>query len=407
MPKFRSEWLLAFTFACGCANESSPIGDEADGTSSESDVGDETDGSETSSDDDTTTGNEAECEALRLAIEDVIESYRTTEQLVGVVVSVDTAACDPWTAAWGEANIGAGEPLTSDHLLRAGSVTKSYTAALVLLLGEEGLLSLDDTLDLWGIVVPSASEITIRQILNHTSGLADYQYNDEFEQALLADPDRVWTPQELIDYASALGPVGAPGEMHSYANTNYLIAALVAEAAAQQPYAEALHARVLDPAQLGHTWVEGDESWDEPTATGYAVVSMAAPEDTTGYYHASQGWAAGAIVTTAEQLRVWMATLLATDFLDPDSQAELVDLVPASNIVGYGLGVFAIEFGDVVAYGHNGAVMGFQAGVLYDPGTGTSVAVMQNQISVDDLGNVASDPTALAGMILETVANQD
>lgn len=397
MPTRRLPWLLAFALASACSDE--PL--QTEGTSD--DVASTESGSTT---DDETTGDGDQCEALRVAIEAVIESYQVAEQLVGVVVSVDTTGCDSWTAAWGEADTAAGVPLTSDHLLRAGSLTKSYTAALVLVLAEDGLLSLDDTLDLWGVVVPDATEITIRQLLNHTSGLADYQSSAEFTQALQVDPDRIWTPQELIDYALALGPVAAPGELHSYSNTNYVIAALLAEAAAQQPYAEALRTRIFEPTQLIHTYVEGDELWNEPTATGYLVVSMGAPQDTTGFYHGSQVWSAGAIVSTAGQLRAWIAALLTTDFLDPDSQAELVDLVPSPGIVGYGLGVFAIEFGDVVAYGHNGAVMGFQASAFYDPATGTSVAVMQNQIAVDDLGNLASDPTVLAGTILEVVAAQ-
>jgi D-alanyl-D-alanine carboxypeptidase len=368
--------------------------DEADGTSS-------TDSEEST--DDTTTGNEVDCEALRLAIEDVITSYRTAQQLVGVVVSVDSGACDEWTAAWGEADIAGMVPLTSDHLMRAGSLTKSYTATLVLKLAEDGLLSLDDTLDAWGITVPSAGEITIRQLLNHTSGLADYQYNEDFDMAVNADPDRVWMPQELIDHAVALGPVGSPGEGYSYSNTNFIIAALVVEAAADQPYAAALRSRVLEPAQLEHTWVEGDETWTDAMATGYLTVAMGAPQDTTGFYHASQVWSAGAIVTTAEEQRTWIATLFTTDFLAPDSQMELVDFVPAPGTAGYGLGVFAVEFGNVVAYGHNGACMGFQAGSFYDPGTATSVAVMQNQVQLDAMGSVAADPTVLAGMILETV----
>ncbi len=391
---------LGLVLGLGCGD----TGEETDSPGSDAGPDAESDSASVGDDSSTSEGSEAECEELRQVLETAIDSYRSMASLVGIAVSVSSGMCEPWTGAWGLANAATGEPLTTDHLLRAGSVTKMYTAPLVLVLAREGLLSLDDALDSWGMVVPGAAEITIRQLLNHTSGLADYQHSGAFWQDLGADPGRVWSPQELIDYAVALGPVGAPGQAHWYSNTNYILAGLIVEQATGQSYAEALRTRVLQPNQLAHTYLEGYEVWDEPTATGYLVRGMGELEDTSGDYHASQVWSAGALVSTVEDLREWISVLLGTDFLDADSQAELIDFVPAAGTSGYGLGVFVLETANVRAFGHNGAVMGFQATALHDPKTRSSIAVMHNQLVLDGSDHIAIDPTLLAVVMLEAIA---
>jgi D-alanyl-D-alanine carboxypeptidase len=417
-------WCLAAWLCAGCGDDGSGVGDAQTGTgpsatgpaedtgtsSSGSGPADDSEGStaRASSSEDTasSTGDEAaHCDDARAIVEAAAAEYARGRKLVGLAVAFATEACDPWTGAWGLADTSTGRALTAEHVLRAGSVTKSYTAALVLKLAEDDLLALDDTLQSWGVDVPSADAITLRQLLNHTSGLADYQNNATFQAGVTADPDRVWTPQELVDFSVELGPVGVPGEAHVYSNANYVIAALIAEAAARSSYAQALRERVLAPIGLQHTFVEGHERWPDPTATGYlATVDARAPADTTGLYDASQVWSAGAIVGTADDVRTWISALLGSDFLEPDSQSELVTFVPADG-ADYGLGVFRIESDGVVAFGHNGAVMGFQAAAFVHPDSGTSVAVLHNQVTLTAAGGLASDPTSLALEILAAVAD--
>jgi len=373
------------------ADETSTTGASAAATGSS----DATDASE--------TGPLATCLEQQDLVGQVVQTYQESQPLVGLVVSASTEGCEPWSQAWGTADLATDEALTPQHILRAGSVTKSYTAALMLRLEEAGILGLDDTIDLWGLDIPSADEITIRQLLNHTSGLADYQANPTFVEALTADPDRVWTPAELVAYTVELGPVGAPGGTHAYSNANYVIAALVSEDATGGTYRDALYTHVLEPAGLVHTYLEGEDTWDEPTAVGYLVQADGRPQDTTGGYHGSAVWSSGALVGTGDDVRRWMETLLATDFLSAPSQAQLVEWVPAGP-VSYGLGIFAVESRNVTAYGHNGAVMGFQAAALYHPHSGATVSVLQNEITVDGTGALATDPTTLATQILEALA---
>lgn len=372
------------------------------GEDTSSDDSSSTGGSTTSADESTSTGVDQRCVDLELALRDVADAYQTRAGILGLSVSAQSPGCDPWIQAAGVAQLPE-TALTSEYVLRTGSITKTFTAALLLRLVDQGRMTLEDTLQDWGIDLPAAEQITIRQLLNQTSGLSDYSTSDEFTAALIADPDRIWEPQELLDYAAALPSVGVPGAAHHYANTNYVIAGLVAQAADRRDYAASLRANVLEPAGLEHTYVEGDEDWTEPTAAGYLVPSGGRPLATVDRYHASQSWSAGAVVATASDVRLFMSTLLTTDFLSPESQAAMVELVD-----DYGLGVFRIESGDVVGFGHNGAVMGFQAGSLYDPSTGTTVAVLQNQININAQGGLESDhPVVLALALLQAASDAD
>lgn len=351
------------------------------------------------------TGAPEYCADIGAIIETQAGAYHEDLGLVGLSVAVSFDACDPLRFSWGAASLESAEALTADHLMRAGSVTKIFTSVLLLKLVEERLLDLDETLDTFGLDVPLASSITIRHLLNHTSGLADYQQNDAFRQALQQDPSRVWTPQELVEYATELGSTGEPGQLHAYSNTNYVLAAMIAEHAAGESYADALRAHVLDPGGLTHTYVEAEDVWEGATAKGYVVVNGGTPQDTMGLYHASQVWASGAVVSTADDLRVFLHMLLSTDFLDPESQNALIEFVPTMLpvITQYGLGLFVLESGSVTAFGHNGAVMGFQAAALHHPGTVSTVTVMQNQLTLTASGTIAADPVELAAELIEAV----
>lgn len=386
------------------ADAGSSAGPHTDDTGAE-DTDVSVDSGTTSADAETTGGDDPACQGWREELEAVAMQYVEANALVGLSVAANQQGCAAWSSAWGVASLADDTALTPEHILRAGSVTKSFTAALVLKLAEDGLLSLDDALSDWEQDIPGADEITIRQLLNHTSGLADYQSNRAWQSAAMADVMQVWDPQALVDFAVELGPVGAPGSGHVYANTNYVLAGVVAELASGTSYGDALRSWVLEPAGLTHTYLDGFDRWSEPTATGYLVISDGEPFDSTPLYHPSTVWAAGAVVATADDLQRWLTQLLSSDFLSADSQTELVTFVPMPGGAGYGLGIYEAGADGVTAFGHNGAILGFQSAVMFDAATGTTVAVMHNQIQLV-AGVPATDPTALALEMLATVAEQ-
>jgi D-alanyl-D-alanine carboxypeptidase len=152
-----------------------------------------------------------------------------------------------WQGASGLGDLRANRPARAGDRFRVGSMTKSFVAALVLQLVGEGRLSLDDNLERWlpGLV-PSGERITVRQLLNHTSGL--YNYSDD-----LPEPPRRFRPRELVAIATGHKPLFTPGTQFSYSNTNYILAGLLVERVTGQPLDDQLEQRIFQPLGLDHT----------------------------------------------------------------------------------------------------------------------------------------------------------
>ncbi|WP_434042493.1 MULTISPECIES: serine hydrolase domain-containing protein [Sorangium] len=149
------------------------------------------------------------------------------------------------------------------------SITKSFVAALALMLRAEGRLSLDDAVSRYVDGVPRGEQISVRQIMNHTSGLFDFTSFDEFWSAALDDPTHARTPAELVALAASKPPYFEPGQGFASSNTNYIVAGLLVEAASGEPVGELLRSRVLEPAELAHTYLDGAEAAMPGLVHGY------------------------------------------------------------------------------------------------------------------------------------------
>ena len=345
------------------------------------------------------------CEQLGERIQALAQAHQQKYSLVGLSLSFATLGCEAKSWSWGIADYHSEEPLRTEHLMRIGSVTKSYTAALMLKLVEEGKVNLGDTLADWGWSFAASAEITIQQLLNHTSGLRSYEKNADFIKAHEEDPAREWTAQELAEYSIELEPVDEPGARHVYANGNYILASLVIEKASGQSYGEALRSRIFQPAGLVHTYLEAAETWSDPFALGHVAQGGSVIGDVTDLDHASQVGTAGAIVSTAGDLRSWMATLLTSDFLTETSQKALQQWVPGVNGYDYGLGVLSLEWDEESSScGHDGAAGGFRSSVFHHPKTESTIAIMQNQFSFSKAGHLLNDsPTMLVAEVLQEI----
>ena len=146
----------------------------------------------------------------------------------GAIVAVRTPE-GTWVSARGVADLSSGEPMKPEMYHRIGSVTKTFTVTLLLQAEAQGLLSLDDTIDQYVKGVPNGDEITLRQMANMTSGIADYTGNEQFLDEVFSDPERVWTPQELVRIGIEDSPMFDPGTAWFYSNTNYVLLGLVLE----------------------------------------------------------------------------------------------------------------------------------------------------------------------------------
>lgn len=249
-------------------------------------------------------------------------------------------------------------PVHASDRFRIGSITKTFVAALVLRLVEDGRLRLSDPVERWlpGLV-PDGHAITVRQLLSHTSGLPDYVDDEQ----LIVDRDRHWQPRELV--ALALAPPAAsalPRGSYAYSSTNYIILGLLAERVGGADLESQLRERLFEPLGLQATSFAPGEARGQ-YVHGYRPPShqgivTGPPVDTDGE-PAWWLWAAGGIVSTSGDLQRFFAALLGGEVLGPKLLREMRTLVPAGSL-RYGLGIAAFSTPCGTAWGHTGNVLG-------------------------------------------------
>ena len=284
-----------------------------------------------------------------------------------------------WTyaRAAGTADPETGRPMSCDMAFQIGSNTKMMTAAVILQLQEEGALSLDDRLAVHlpevADALPNGDVITLQQLANHTAGVFSYTDNAPdgspgIMEGDIADPDalrRGFTMTELVDFAVAHGaasfPPGAEGQW-SYSNTGYILFGLIIELIEARSIAEVFRTRIFDP--LG---MDGTVYWDDVPAPelGLPRAYLGVPFDVeTTDWNMSQGAAAGAVISTAEDMHVFIQALLSNAlFTDPDTVDVMQDTVPTGSlgIPAYGIGLAEKAPG---VWGHGGQTLGFQSEVV-------------------------------------------
>lgn len=255
--------------------------------------------------------------------------------------------------------------LEPSRLVRVGSVTKTFVAVTALDLVHDGALGLDDPLGRWLPELPArVHAITVRQLLQHTSGLFNYTSTKTVRDGFASDPRRVYTPRELVDLALAEPPTFAPGEGWAYSNTGYVLLGMIVEAVTKRPFAEVLRARVLGPHGLTETFFDGGEPIGGELAKGLD----ARGRDVTTRYDPSWAWTAGALVASPRDAHRFFGLVGAGALVDAGLVDELVRGAKATPQRGlaYGLGVFVAEpsvaggdarLGDGV--GHGGDLPGY------------------------------------------------
>ncbi|WDN53105.1 serine hydrolase domain-containing protein [Streptomyces clavuligerus] len=260
-----------------------------------------------------------------------------------------------WKGASGIGNRVTGAPRGTDDHFRIASITKTFVATVVLQLEAEGKLSLDDTVDthLPGVVRGNGHDgrkITVRQLLNHTSGVYDYledpAYRAKFMlgEGFLKHRYDYRSPQVAVDVAMSHAPVFAPGAHYRYSNTNYVLAALILEKVTGNRYEDEVHRRIAAPLKLRSTTAPGDSvRMPRPSSRAYSTLT----EDGSGRLHdvtlqnASQSWAEGDMISTADDLNRFFRALLRGKLLPPAQLAAMKTLSPQSDdgASGYGLGL--------------------------------------------------------------------
>lgn len=310
-----------------------------------------------------------------------------------------------YVRAFGVADTTTGSPMKTDFYSRIGSVTKTFTATAVLQLVGAGKVGLDDPVARYLDGVPGGEAITVRQLADMRSGLIDYTKTKEFLSAITANPQRDFTPQELLGWAFAQPPQSAPGQKVDYSNTNYILLGLLVEKVAGLPFGDYLKERILEPLALADTSFVSGNQFPEPHARGYTEAlegpsgGVGPPVDATDW-STSFAWAAGAMVSTLDDMRIWVPALATGALVSPELQQQRLRTTPwpgGPPDIGYGLGIFTAQGW----LGHNGSVPGFQTVAVYLPQRQMSLVVM---INTDVAKSGGADPSeALAAAITSVI----
>ncbi|WP_405014425.1 serine hydrolase domain-containing protein [Kitasatospora sp. NBC_01539] len=339
--------------------------------------------------------------ALVARLDEAIEGTRQETGTPGVIVGLWMPGRGSYIRATGVADTATGAPMTPRMNMRIGSETKTFTATAVLELVDDGLVGLDDPISDYLDGVPDGEHITVRQLAEMRSGLFSYSADPDFVQALLSDPTRPFTPQELLAYAFDNPNVFPPGTRFQYSNTNYILLGLLVEKLSGMPLADFLRERVTGPSHLHRTFLPQGAEFPEPHAHGYTNQTLSGAVADTTDWNPSWGWAAGAVISDLHDLHRWAKVVATGTLLTPETQAEREKFitVPGFDGAGYGLGLFNTH-GWI---GHNGSLPGYESVTMYLPEQDATMVILINT----DILHDGFEPSTLFARAITSIITPD
>lgn len=336
------------------------------------------------------------------AMDQVVDDLATGFHEIGMLVLIRTPAGD-YTNAWGTLGIESDDKPTVDTRIRVGSNTKTWTGTAIMQMVQEGKISVDDPVGKYRPDVPNGENITIGHLLDMRSGLYNYTQTLELNTALDEDPQRVWTPEELLALAFENPPYSAPGTEYHYSNTNTVLLGLIAEALDGKPLAQIFEDRFFSGLGMAGTSFPAntDTSLPVPYVSGYSYsgnvetlgegkeslpperlaaieAGTARPRVTTND-NPSWTWAAGQGISSANDLAIWVKALGNGRLLDAQTQQLRMDSIQPSDpddptSSGYGYGI--AQMGPLL--GHIGEMPGYNSFMGYDPVNDVTMVVWGN-----------------------------
>ncbi|MEV6181499.1 serine hydrolase domain-containing protein [Streptomyces sp. NPDC052015] len=344
--------------------------------------------------------------AVRRQIDQAVRRVMKEASVPGVTVGIWTPDKGRYVKSFGVADRSTGERMRPDLYMRIGSETKTFTVTAVLDLVDEGRIGLDDTIDQYVDGVPNGDRITLRQLAGMRSGLFNYSEDDDFFKALTSDPRREFTPRQLLDYAFRHPVLFPPGEKFFYSNTNLILLGLVVEKISGQTLGDYIQEHIIDPVGLGDTLFPKGAEFPEPHAQGYTNQTATGKIEDSADWNPSWGWAAGAMISTLQDLRVWARTVATGEMPDgerlisPATQKQRL-VTPPTPIpgAGYGLGIFNVQ-GWI---GHNGSLPGYESLTVYLPSAETTLVVLLNT----DVDHGNEEPSTLFGDAITSIISPD
>ncbi|MDQ0994233.1 serine hydrolase [Streptomyces sp. V3I7] len=344
--------------------------------------------------------------AVQRQLDGAVRQVMREARVPGVTVGIWTPDKGQYVQSFGVADKSTRQPMSPDLYTRIGSETKTFTVTALLELVDSGKAGLDDPIGKYISGVPNGDRITLRQLAGMRSGLFNYSEDDDFFKALTSDPERPFTPRQLLDYSFGHPVLFPPGAKFDYSNTNLILLGLVIEKVSGRPLGEYIRQTILEPAGLRHTLFPQGNEFPTPHAQGYTDQTATGRVENATDWNPSWGWAAGAMISDLEDLRVWARTVATGELPDgstlisPATQKQRLT-TPATPIpgAGYGLGIFDVQ-GWI---GHNGSLPGYETLTIYLPSARATVVVLLNT----DINAKGEEPSTLFGDAITKIISPD
>jgi len=343
---------------------------------------------------------QTDTDALRQKLQANLDDWHKSGKFEGATAGVCLADGNCFGLATGFSNLETKTPMKPNDLLLAGSVGKTYVAAVALQLVKEGKINLDERIEKylgqekWFSRLPNAKQITVRQLMNHTSGLVRYEFKDQFTKDLTANPDKVWRPEELVAYILDEKAPFEAGKGWDYSDTNYIVLGMIIEKVTGKKYYDLAKSRVLNPLKLANTFpqdsrtikglVQGYAGADNPFGGTDAMISGG-----KFVINPQFEWTGGGMATTGEDLARWAKLMYEGKAFDAALLPQMLDGVSAPMLgkeTKYGLGVIIRPTRAGLAYGHSGFFPGYMTEMMYFPEHKIAVAVQVNTSVFQNLG---------------------
>lgn len=316
--------------------------------------------------------------ARDLAFTQTVEHFVSTYHLPGALVGIRVGAELPWLRAFGVSNVAARTPMSLNSTFPIRSITKSFTATLLLQEVQAGRMGLDDKVERYWPGVPNGHLISLADLAGNQSGLADYSQQPGFFEIFAADFAHVWAPQELLAFSFAVEPTFLPGEQYQYSNTNTVLLGVILEKARGQTLAELLGAQILRPLGLNGTRYPFTPDLPAPAPVPYAVEVATGVAEALPAASPTSLAGSGAMTSTLADLLAWgealgMGSLLSAS-LQATRKSRSREVTNGPEYDRYGLGIGAIGNW----WGHTGSGLGFQVATMNLASRNVSIAVMVN-----------------------------
>jgi D-alanyl-D-alanine carboxypeptidase len=329
---------------------------------------------------------------LKISLQRLLDEWHKGASFPGATLGVVLENGESFALAVGYSDRESRTPMKPGDRMLAGSVGKTFAAATALQLIKEGKIGLDDRIEKylgrepWFSRLPNAKDITVRQLMNHSSGLVRYEFKEQFTRDLTAKPDKVWKPAELVAYLLDEKAPFEAGKGWDYSDTNYIVLGMIIEKVTGRRFYEEANRRVLIPLKLTDTIAQ-----DGPRLKG-VVQGYAGPNNPFGgmdqmlvngkfAINPQFEWTGGGYASTAHDLARWAKMLYEGQAFPPELLPQVLEGLQAPMLgreTKYGLGVIIRQTAQGTSYGHSGFFPGYMTDMMYFPEHKVAIAVQVN-----------------------------